>query len=89
MALAAIASDQKKIQTVFEKKHLKTWEKVSVFLFIGCSVLILLNVQLSDLFTEAEVSSIMIPVLNILITIKVAIGAWAIILAFIRYRGLF
>jgi multicomponent Na+:H+ antiporter subunit B len=44
---------------------------------------------LSGLFTEAEVSSIMIPILNILITIKVAIGAWAIMLAFIRYRGLF
>ena len=89
MGLVAISSDPTKIQATFDKKHLKTWEKVSVFLFIGCSVLTLLNIQLSGLFTEAEVSSIMIPILNILITIKVAIGACAIMLAFIRYRGLF
>ena len=89
MGLIAISSDPQKIQSLFDKKHLKVWEKVSVFLFLGCAFLTLLNVPLSGLFTEVELSSIMIPVFNILITIKVAIGAWAIILAFIRFRGLF
>ena len=89
MGLITISSDPQKIRSLFDKKHLKAWEKVSVFLFVGCAFLTLLNVPLPGLFPEAELSSSMIPVFNILITIKVAIGAWAIILAFIRYRGLF
>jgi multicomponent Na+:H+ antiporter subunit B len=34
------------------------------------------------------VSGGMIPLLNILVAIKVALGSWAVILLFIRYRGL-
>jgi multicomponent Na+:H+ antiporter subunit B len=30
----------------------------------------------------------MIPLLSILVAIKVALGSWAVILLFIRYRGL-
>jgi multicomponent Na+:H+ antiporter subunit B len=30
----------------------------------------------------------MIPILNILVAIKVALGSWAVVLMFIRYRGL-
>ncbi|MGF1540481.1 MAG: cation:proton antiporter, partial [Pleurocapsa sp.] len=30
----------------------------------------------------------MIPLLNVLVAIKVALGSWAAILLFIRYRGL-
>lgn len=89
MGLVAISAGPEKLQAIFDERHLKTWEKVSVLLLIGCSALTLLNVSLLELFTGAEVSSLMIPVLNVLITIKVAIGSWAIILAFIRYRGLF
>lgn len=89
MGLITITSDPQKIRSHFDKKHLKVWEKVSVFLFLGCAFLTLSNIPLPEQFTEVELSSSMIPVFNILITIKVAIGAWAIILAFIRYRGLF
>lgn len=89
MGLVTICSNPHQIHSLFEKKNIKFWEKVSVFLFLGCAFFVLINVQLPELFTELELSSSMIPVFNILITIKVAIGAWAIILAFIRYRGLF
>ncbi|MEM9767432.1 MAG: cation:proton antiporter, partial [Cyanobacteria bacterium P01_D01_bin.71] len=29
-----------------------------------------------------------VPILNVLVALKVALGAWAAILVFIRYRGL-
>jgi multicomponent Na+:H+ antiporter subunit B len=36
----------------------------------------------------ALVSGGFIPILNVLVAIKVALGSWAVILLFIRYRGL-
>jgi multicomponent Na+:H+ antiporter subunit B len=38
---------------------------------------------LGDLFSGGW-----IPILNILVAIKVALGSWAAVLIFIRYRGL-
>ncbi|MBD3886245.1 cation:proton antiporter, partial [Phormidium tenue FACHB-886] len=29
-----------------------------------------------------------VPLLNILVAVKVALGSWAVVLLFIRYRGL-
>lgn len=40
--------------------------------------------KFGDLFSGG-----VIPLLNILVGIKVALGSWAMILLFIRYRGLF
>ncbi|NES68719.1 MAG: cation:proton antiporter, partial [Okeania sp. SIO2D1] len=34
------------------------------------------------------VSGGILPILNILVALKVALGSWAVILLFIRYRGL-
>ncbi|MFN4795100.1 MAG: cation:proton antiporter, partial [Pseudanabaena sp.] len=34
------------------------------------------------------ISGGMIPILNILVAIKVALGSWSAVLVFIRYRGL-
>jgi multisubunit Na+/H+ antiporter MnhB subunit len=36
----------------------------------------------------ALLSGGVIPLLNILVAVKVALGSWAVILVFIRYRGL-
>ena len=89
MGLVAISSEPDELQAVMDRRRLKIWEKISVFVFLACAMLMLSDVQWTAPFSGVEVSSALIPVLNVLITIKVAIGAWAIMFVFIRYRGLF
>jgi multicomponent Na+:H+ antiporter subunit B len=36
----------------------------------------------------ALISGGIVPILNILVAVKVALGSWAVVLIFIRYRGL-
>lgn len=65
-----------------------TWEKVSVLVFIVLSVITLAGIELPHGELGALISGGIIPILNILVAIKVALGSWAAILVFIRYRGL-
>ena len=88
IGLIAITSPPERLQNIYKRWHAATWEKISVLIFIVLSVITLSGVelphgQLGELFSGG-----IIPILNILVAIKVALGSWSVVLAFIRYRGL-
>ena len=68
--------------------HAATWEKISVLVFIVLAAITLAGIELPQGELGSLVSGGIIPLLNILVAIKVALGSWAVILLFIRYRGL-
>lgn len=88
IGLVAMTSSPEWMQGVYQRWRAATWEKVSVLVFIVLSIVTLAGYelphgQLGDLFSGG-----MLPILNVLVAIKVALGSWAVILVFIRYRGL-
>ena len=89
IGLIAITSSPEWMMGIYQRYRASFWEKVSVLIFIVLSLMTLAGLELppgqfGDLFSGG-----VIPVLNILVGIKVALGSWAVILLFIRYRGLF
>ncbi|HHP7244788.1 MAG TPA: Na(+)/H(+) antiporter subunit B [Elainellaceae cyanobacterium] len=88
IGLVAITSSSKWMESIYQRWHAATWEKVSVLIFILLAVLTLVGVELPHGELGALVSGSWIPLLNILVAVKVALGSWAAILVFIRYRGL-
>ncbi|MCF4969404.1 Na(+)/H(+) antiporter subunit B [Nostoc sp. CMAA1605] len=88
IGLVAITSSYPWMQEIYQRWHAATWEKVSVLIFIVLSVITLAGYelphgQLGELFSGG-----ILPILNIIVAIKVALGSWAVVLIFIRYRGL-
>ena len=77
------------MERLYKRWRAATLEKVSVLLFIIIAILCLIGLELPQGELDALLSGGWIPVLNVLVAIKVALGAWAAILVFIRYRGLF
>jgi multicomponent Na+:H+ antiporter subunit B len=57
-------------------------------MFIVLAVLTLIGIELPHGELGTLLSGGVVPLLNILVAIKVALGSWAVILVFIRYRGL-
>ncbi len=88
IGLIAITSSSQKMEQIYKKWHAATWEKISVLIFILLAALTLVGIALPSGELGTLFSGGMIPLLNILVGIKVALGSWAIILLFIRYRGL-
>ena len=76
------------MEKIYHRWHTATWEKISVIIFIVLAVITLTGFQLPYGELGTLVSGGIIPILNILVAIKVALGSWAVILLFIRYRGL-
>lgn len=89
IGLIAMTSSPELIQTIYQKWNVATWEKISVLVFIVLSVITLSGIELPHGEMGTLLSGGMVPILNILVAIKVALGSWAVILTFIRYRGLF
>lgn len=88
IGLVAITSSMEAMQAIYKKWHAASWEKISVLIFIIISAINLSGIeppqgQLGDL-----ISGGFLPWLNILVAIKVALGSWAVMLLFVRYRGL-
>lgn len=88
IGLVAITSSPEAMQAVYDRWRAAVWEKISVLVFIVLSVITLAGYelphgQLGDLFSGG-----ILPILNILVAVKVALGSWAAVLIFIRYRGL-
>lgn len=88
IGLVAITSSPEWMQGIYQRWRAVTWEKLSVLIFIALSAITLAgwelpHGQLGELFSGG-----IVPILNILVAIKVALGSWAVILVFIRYRGL-
>ncbi|MGB3292162.1 MAG: Na(+)/H(+) antiporter subunit B [Phormidesmis sp.] len=88
IGLVAITSSSTWMEQVYRRWHAATWEKVSVLVFIVLAVLSLAGLALPYGELGTLLSGGWIPLLNILVAIKVALGSWAAILIFIRYRGL-
>ena len=88
IGLIAITSPPERLQKLYKRWHAATWEKISVLIFIVLSVITLSGIELPHGQLGELISGGIIPILNILVAIKVALGSWAVVLAFIRYRGL-
>lgn len=88
IGLVAITASSAWMEAIYKRWRAAMWEKLSVVTFIGVAVMALAGWELprgelGDLFSGGW-----IPILNILVAIKVALGSWAAVLIFIRYRGL-
>jgi len=88
IGLIAITSSSEQMEKIYKKWNAATWEKISVLIFIVLAAITLMGGELPQGELGELVSGGIIPVLNILVAIKVALGSWAVILLFIRYRGL-
>jgi multicomponent Na+:H+ antiporter subunit B len=88
IGLIAITSSTEWMEGIYEKYHAVTWEKISVLIFIVLAVITLVGWELPYGELGTLFSGGIIPLLNILVAVKVALGSWAVILLFTRYRGL-
>ncbi|MGL4621000.1 Na(+)/H(+) antiporter subunit B [Chroococcidiopsis sp.] len=88
IGLVAITSSPERMQSIYKRWHAATWEKVSVLIFVVLAAITLSGFELPHGEMGALVSGGVLPILNFLVAVKVALGSWAVILVFIRYRGL-
>ncbi|MBE7384470.1 MAG: Na(+)/H(+) antiporter subunit B [Leptolyngbya sp. SIO1E4] len=88
IGLVAITSSSQWMEAIYKRWRAAILEKVSVLIFIVLAVLTLIGMELPHGELGTLVSGGWIPLLNILVAVKVALGSWAAILVFIRYRGL-
>jgi len=88
IGLVAITSSSKWMEAIYQRWHAAILEKVSVLIFIVIAALSLVGLELPFGSLGTLVSGGWIPILNILVALKVALGSWAAVLIFIRYRGL-
>lgn len=88
IGLVAITSSSDWMESIYQRWHAATWEKISVLIFIVLAVITLVGIELPHGDRGALLSGGVLPLLNILVAIKVALGSWTVILVFIRYRGL-
>jgi multicomponent Na+:H+ antiporter subunit B len=88
IGLVAITSSSRWMESIYQRRNAATWEKVSVLIFIVLSVVTLVGFELPYGNVGSLISGGVVPLLNILVAIKVALGSWAVVLIFIRYRGL-
>jgi multicomponent Na+:H+ antiporter subunit B len=88
IGLIAMTSSPERMEAVYHRWHAATWEKISVLIFIVLAVFTLAGIELPHGQLGELISGGIIPILNILVAIKVALGSWAAVLLFIRYRGL-
>ncbi|MBD2691146.1 Na(+)/H(+) antiporter subunit B [Anabaena catenula] len=88
IGLIAITSSYQWMQDIYQRWHAATWEKVSVLVFIVLAVITLSGIELPHGELGTLFSGGILPILNILVAVKVALGSWAVVLIFIRYRGL-
>jgi multicomponent Na+:H+ antiporter subunit B len=88
IGLVAITSSTEWMQDIYQRWNAAIWEKVSVLIFIVLSVITLAGLELPHGDLGTLFSGGVIPLLNILVAVKVALGSWAAVLVFIHYRGL-
>ena len=88
IGLVAITSSSQWMESIYKKWHAATVEKVSVLIFIVLAAITIAGGELPHGEIGRLLSGGIIPILNVLVALKVALGSWAVILLFIRYRGL-
>jgi multicomponent Na+:H+ antiporter subunit B len=88
IGLAAMTSPPERMAAAYERWRAAFWEKVSVVVFLLLAVMTLAGAELPRGDFGTLISGGILPVLNVLVAVKVALGSWAIVLTFIRHRGL-
>ncbi len=88
IGLVAITAPSRWMQAVYRRWHAATWEKISVLIFIILAALTLTGIELPHGELGALLSGGMLPLLNLVVALKVALGSWSVLLVFIHYRGL-
>ena len=88
IGLVAITAPTQWMEDIYQRWQASKWEKVSVLIFIGISLLAWIGISLPQGSLGTLLSGGWIPLLNVLVAIKVALGSWAVVLLFVRYRGL-
>ncbi len=88
IGLIAIVSPTELMEATYKKLRAATWEKISILIFIVLAVITLVGYEIPSGELGTLFSGGAIPLLNVLVAVKVALGSWAAILYFIRYRGL-
>lgn len=88
IGLIVITSSIQLMEKTYKDYNASKWEKIIVILFILLAGITLMGFELPQGNLGSLVSGGIIPILNILVAAKVALGSWAVILLFIRYRGL-
>ncbi len=88
ISLVAITSNSEWMYTIYKRYHAAIWEKISVLVFLVLSAITLMGLELPQGELGALNSGGIIPILNLIVAVKVALGSWAVVLIFIRYRGL-
>jgi multicomponent Na+:H+ antiporter subunit B len=88
IGLIAITASPDWMEVIYQRWRAAIVEKISVLIFILLAVLTLIGGELPQGELGALISGGWMPLLNILVALKVALGSWAAILIFIRYRGL-
>ena len=88
IGLVAMTSSPEWMQAIYQRWRVATWEKISVLVFIVLAIATLLGYELPHGEPGDLLSGGIIPLLNFIVAIKVALGSWAVVLTFIRHRGL-
>ncbi|ACB00358.1 MULTISPECIES: Na(+)/H(+) antiporter subunit B [Cyanophyceae] len=88
IGLVAIVSSPQWMDAIYKKWNAAILEKISVLVFFLLAALSLMGFQLPHGEFGTLFSGGWITILNIIVAVKVALGSWAAILMFIRYRGL-
>ena len=84
----AITSSYQWMEDIYQRYRAAIWEKISVLIFIVLSVVTLSGFELPHGELGKLFSGGILPILNIIVAVKVALGSWAAVLIFIRHRGL-
>ncbi|MGG6296078.1 Na(+)/H(+) antiporter subunit B [Leptolyngbya sp. AN02str] len=88
IGLVAITSSSQWMEAIYQRWKAATIEKVVVVVFIVLALITLVGLELPQGDFGTLLSGGIVPLLNILVAVKVALGSWAAVLTFIRYRGL-
>ncbi len=88
IGLRLMTTVPEQMESIYRRWHAETWEKISVLAFLALGVLALVGIVLPLGEMGSLISGGFIPLLNILVAIKVALGSWTMVLCFVRYRGL-
>lgn len=88
IGLIAMTSSPEWMEAIYQRWHAAIWEKISVLVFVLFSMITLAGMELPHGEMGALFSGGIVPILNILVAIKVTLGSWAVVLIFIRHRGL-
>lgn len=88
IGLIVITSSIQWMYDLYNRYQAGKWEKIIVIIFIILAAITLIGLELPYGNLGSLISGGIIPILNILVALKVALGSWLILLLFIRYRGL-